>query len=44
MSSIGHRWPRPVGNFHLVSTEFEREWEGYMEGARCLSEDGAKEV
>ncbi|PGH13227.1 hypothetical protein AJ79_03785 [Helicocarpus griseus UAMH5409] len=44
MSSVGHLWPAPVGNVHFVGTEFAREWKGYMEGAVCSGEDGAREV
>jgi monoamine oxidase len=44
MSSVGHMWPKSVGNFHFVGTEFAREWKGYMEGALCSGEDGAQEV
>jgi monoamine oxidase len=35
---------KPVGNIHFVGTEFSNEWKGYMEGALCSGEEGAKEV
>lgn len=33
-----------VGNLSFVGTEFAAEWKGYMEGAVCSGEEGAKEV
>lgn len=38
------QYGKPVGNLHFVGTEFSREWKGYMEGALCSGELGAKEV
>ncbi|KAL5362576.1 amine oxidase [Aspergillus floccosus] len=35
---------KPVGNLHFVGTEYSAEWKGYMEGALCSGEQGAKEV
>ncbi|KAF2087298.1 flavine-containing amine oxidase [Saccharata proteae CBS 121410] len=44
LNQYGHAYGKPIGNLHFVSTEFAREWKGYMEGAVCSGEDGAKEV
>ena len=50
VTALGHLtrfqsvYGKPVGNLHFVGTEFGREWKGYMEGALCSGEDGAKEV
>ncbi|RYP74887.1 hypothetical protein DL769_003923 [Monosporascus sp. CRB-8-3] len=50
VTALGHYtkfesvYGKPVGNLHFVGTEFGREWKGYMEGALCSGEDGAKEV
>ncbi|KAL4862199.1 hypothetical protein BDV12DRAFT_207375 [Aspergillus spectabilis] len=35
---------KPVGNVHFVGTEYSTEWKGYMEGAICSGEVGAREV
>ncbi|KAJ5231509.1 uncharacterized protein N7469_006097 [Penicillium citrinum] len=35
---------QPVGNIHFVGTEYSSEWKGYMEGALCSGEHGAKQV
>lgn len=35
---------KPVGNVHFVGTEYSTEWKGYMEGALCSGEQGAREV
>lgn len=35
---------KPVGNLHFVGTEYSPEWKGYMEGAICSGEIGAREV
>lgn len=35
---------KPVGNLHFVGTEYSTEWKGYMEGALCSGERGAREV
>ncbi|KAL4934874.1 hypothetical protein BDV06DRAFT_235000 [Aspergillus oleicola] len=35
---------KPVGNLHFVGTEYSTEWKGYMEGALCSGETGAREV
>lgn len=35
---------RPVGNLHFVGTEYSGEWKGYMEGALCSGEEGARQV
>lgn len=35
---------KPVGNLHFVGTEYSPEWKGYMEGALCSGEIGAREV
>lgn len=48
--AIGHLtkyasvYGRPVGNLHFVGTEYSSEWKGYMEGALCSGEQGAREV
>ncbi|KAF4304022.1 Flavin-containing amine oxidase [Botryosphaeria dothidea] len=44
LNEFGWVYGKPVGNFHFVGTEFAREWKGYMEGAVCSGEDGAREV
>lgn len=50
ITEIGHLtkydsvYGKPVGNLHFVGTEFSPEWKGYMEGAMCSGEQGAKEV
>lgn len=50
VTAIGHYtkfdavYGKPVGNVHFVGTEFSKEWKGYMEGALCSGEQGAKEV
>ena len=50
VTAIGHYtkfasvYGKPVGNLHFVGTEYGRDWKGYMEGALCSGEDGAKEV
>ena len=50
ITEIGHYtqfadvYGKPVGNFHFVGTEYSTEWKGYMEGALCSGEAGAKEV
>lgn len=35
---------KPTGNLHFVGTEYSPEWKGYMEGALCSGEAGAREV
>ncbi|RJE26146.1 Thi4 family [Aspergillus sclerotialis] len=35
---------KPVRNLHFVGTEYSPEWKGYMEGAICSGEIGAREV
>lgn len=48
--AIGHLtkyasvYGKPVENLHFVGTEYSDEWKGYMEGALCSGEKGAKEV
>ncbi|KAE8139717.1 hypothetical protein BDV38DRAFT_291004 [Aspergillus pseudotamarii] len=48
--AIGHLtkyasvYGKPVGNIHFVGTEYSTEWKGYMEGALCSGERGAREV
>lgn len=48
--AIGHLtkyadvYGKPVGNLHVVGTEYSEEWKGYMEGALCSGEKGAREV
>lgn len=50
ITALGHYtryddvYGRPVGNVHFVGTEYSREWKGYMEGALCSGEQGAREV
>lgn len=50
VTAIGHLtayadvYGKPVGNLHFVGTEYSPEWKGYMEGALCSGEIGAKEV
>lgn len=50
ITKIGHYvkygdiYGKPVGNLHFVGTEYSKEWKGYMEGAVCSGEAGAKEV
>ncbi|KAF6817668.1 flavin-containing amine [Colletotrichum plurivorum] len=50
ITQIGHFveyadvYGKPVGNIHFVGTEYSTEWKGYMEGALCSGEQGAKEV
>ncbi|KAF9878275.1 flavin-containing amine [Colletotrichum karsti] len=50
IQEIGHYteyadvYGKPVGNLHFVGTEYSNEWKGYMEGALCSGEQGAKEV
>lgn len=50
ITALGHYtryeavYGRPVGNVHFVGTEYSREWKGYMEGALCSGEEGAREV
>ncbi|KZL81248.1 flavin-containing amine [Colletotrichum incanum] len=50
VTEIGHYtkyanvYGKPVGNIHFVGTEYSTEWKGYMEGALCSGEQGAKEV
>ncbi|KAK6225232.1 flavin-containing amine oxidase [Colletotrichum tabaci] len=50
IAEIGHYteyadvYGKPVGNIHFVGTEYSTEWKGYMEGALCSGEQGAKEV
>lgn len=50
VTALGHYtkfasvYGKPVGNLHFVGTEFSAEWKGYMEGALCSGEQGAKEV
>ncbi|KAK0642675.1 putative flavin-containing monoamine oxidase A [Lasiodiplodia hormozganensis] len=50
VTALGHYtkfhsvYGKPVGNVHFVGTEFSKEWKGYMEGALCSGEQGAKEV
>ncbi|KAL4969848.1 flavin monoamine oxidase family protein [Aspergillus stella-maris] len=35
---------KSVGNLHFVGTEYSTQWKGYMEGALCSGEAGAREV
>lgn len=48
--AIGHLtkfasiYGQPMGNLHFVGTEYSTEWKGYMEGALCSGEKGAREV
>ncbi|EKG20381.1 Flavin-containing amine oxidase [Macrophomina phaseolina MS6] len=44
LNKFAWAYGKPVGNLHFVGTEFAREWKGYMEGAVCSGEDGAREV
>lgn len=50
ITEIGHYtefadvYGKPVGNIHFVGTEYSKEWKGYMEGALCSGEQGAREV
>lgn len=50
VTAIGHYtkyasvYGKPVGNLHFVGTEYSTEWKGYMEGALCSGEQGAREV
>ncbi|KAL4884850.1 hypothetical protein BJY04DRAFT_232380 [Aspergillus karnatakaensis] len=50
ITALGHYtkfadvYGKPVGNLHFVGTEYSTEWKGYMEGAICSGEVGAKEV
>ncbi|KAF2095861.1 amine oxidase B [Rhizodiscina lignyota] len=50
VTALGHYtkfdsvYGKPVGNLHFVGTEFSTEWKGYMEGALCSGEQGAKGV
>ncbi|KAK2761327.1 hypothetical protein FQN54_001849 [Arachnomyces sp. PD_36] len=50
VTAIGHYtryapvYGKPVGNLHFVGTEYSTEWKGYMEGALCSGEKGAREV
>ncbi|KAL4893104.1 hypothetical protein BDV59DRAFT_207916 [Aspergillus ambiguus] len=50
VTTVGHLtgyapvYGKPVGNLHFVGTEYSSEWKGYMEGALCSGEQGAKEV
>lgn len=50
ITDIGHYtkyadvYGKPIGNLHFVGTEYSMEWKGYMEGALCSGEHGAKEV
>ncbi|KAL4799572.1 hypothetical protein BDV19DRAFT_376357 [Aspergillus venezuelensis] len=50
VTKIGHYteyadiYGHPVGNIHFVGTEYSNEWKGYMEGALCSGEKGAKEI
>ena len=50
ITALGHYtryddvYGKPVGNLHFVGTEYSREWKGYMEGALCSGEQGAREV
>lgn len=50
VTALGHLteyvdvYGKPVGNLHFVGTEYSTVWRGYMEGALCSGERGAKEV
>ncbi|KAK2609150.1 hypothetical protein QQS21_002232 [Conoideocrella luteorostrata] len=50
VTALGHYtkfksvYGKPVGNLHFVGTEYSPEWKGYMEGALCSGELGAREV
>ncbi|KAL4930319.1 flavin monoamine oxidase family protein [Aspergillus undulatus] len=50
ITALGHYtkfdgvYGKPVGNLHFVGTEYSTEWKGYMEGALCSGEVGAREV
>lgn len=50
VTALGHLtqyasvYGRPVGNLHFVGTEYSPEWKGYMEGAICSGQLGAREV
>ncbi|KAE8378160.1 hypothetical protein BDV26DRAFT_304571 [Aspergillus bertholletiae] len=50
VTALGHLtkyasvYGKPVGNIHFVGTEYSTEWKGYMEGALCSGEKGAREV
>lgn len=50
ITALGHYtkydsvYGKPVGNLHFAGTEYSREWKGYMEGALCSGEQGAREV
>jgi monoamine oxidase len=50
ITKIGHLteyadvYGKPTGNVHFVGTEYSPEWKGYMEGALCSGEIGAREV
>lgn len=50
VTALGHLtryasvYGKPVGNLHFVGTEYSPEWKGYMEGAICSGEIGAREV
>lgn len=48
--AIGHLtkfssvYGKPIGNIQFVGTEYSSEWKGYMEGALCSGEQGARQV
>ncbi|KAM9881281.1 flavin-containing amine [Verticillium dahliae] len=50
ITALGHYtrfqsvYGKPVGNLHFVGTEYSNEWKGYMEGAICSGEAGARQV
>ncbi|KAK7397534.1 hypothetical protein QQX98_013104 [Neonectria punicea] len=50
ITALGHYtkyasvYGKPIGNVHFVGTEYSTAWKGYMEGALCSGEQGAKEV
>ncbi|KAF9893550.1 hypothetical protein FE257_010862 [Aspergillus nanangensis] len=44
LTEFAEVYGKPVGNLHFVGTEYAAEWKGYMEGALCSGEQGAREV
>ena len=50
ITALGHYtkyasvYGKAVGSIHFVGTEYSNDWKGYMEGALCSGEQGAKEV
>ena len=44
LTKYAHVYGKPVGNLVFVGTEYSTEWKGYMEGALCSGEEGARQV